>query len=308
VHGNTEEPFYPEYNTAMITVAFIIYRKWAYRIFENIKAFEKTHPFFSVDTIITTENRQFDRPSNYPDVKYIEVDGKDNGKIHEILTERKVDIVCFYGWSWIVREPILSDFTCLCLHPSPLPKYRGGTPIQHQIIHGEKHSAVTVFRMGKGIDDGDIYMQLPLSLEGSIDDIFGQMVDQGTRITKRFLTDLDKDTVRFTPQKDLDKNPPFKRRRPEDGVFSLGQLTHLTYPYMANCVRALSTPYPNLRIKMEGTELSVQKIQKCLRPPSDARILHEGSTNQKIENGKDPVYIRLKDGCAKLTGYTVEVR
>ena len=27
------------------------------------------------------------------------------------------------------------------LHPSPLPKYRGGSPIQNQIINGEKKSA-----------------------------------------------------------------------------------------------------------------------------------------------------------------------
>jgi methionyl-tRNA formyltransferase len=291
----------------MTHVSFVIYRSWAYRIFKQTKTFEKTHPFFSVDTIITTKDHEFDGSFTYPDVKIFEVDGKDNGKIHEILTERKVDIVCFYGWSWIVREPILSDFTCLCLHPSPLPKYRGGTPIQHQIIHGEKQSAVTIFRMGTGIDDGDIYMQRPISLDGTIQDIFGRMVTEGAAITKHFLTDLNKNTIRFTPQKDLDNHPPFKRRRPEDSVFSLKQLTHLEYPYLENCVRALSSPYPNLKIKMEGMELSVQTIKKCPHPPSEATILGEESTNQLVGNGKNPLYIRLKDGCAVLTGYAVKV-
>ena len=45
------------------------------------------------------------------------------------------------------------------LHPSPLPKFRGGSPIQNQIIRGEKISAVTIFKINKIIDGGDIYFQ-----------------------------------------------------------------------------------------------------------------------------------------------------
>ena len=43
------------------------------------------------------------------------------------------DIVLFYGWSWKVSEKLINKFDCLMLHPSPLPKYRGGSPIQNQI-------------------------------------------------------------------------------------------------------------------------------------------------------------------------------
>ena len=45
------------------------------------------------------------------------------------------------------------------LHPSPLPKFRGGSPIQNQIIRGKKISAVTIFKINKIIDGGDIYFQ-----------------------------------------------------------------------------------------------------------------------------------------------------
>ena len=41
-------------------------------------------------------------------------------------------------------------------------------------IDGVKIEAVTIFKMGKGLDDGDIISQLPLSLEGNIKDIFNQ--------------------------------------------------------------------------------------------------------------------------------------
>ena len=45
------------------------------------------------------------------------------------------------------------------LHPSPLPKYRGGSPIQNQIINGESKSAVTLFKINNKIDQGDIIYQ-----------------------------------------------------------------------------------------------------------------------------------------------------
>ena len=45
------------------------------------------------------------------------------------------DLILFYGWSKIVPEKIINDFICLMLHPSDLPKFRGGSPIQNQILN-----------------------------------------------------------------------------------------------------------------------------------------------------------------------------
>ena len=42
------------------------------------------------------------------------------------------------------------------LHPSPLPKFRGGSPIQNQIIRNKKKSMVTIFRINNILDGGDI--------------------------------------------------------------------------------------------------------------------------------------------------------
>ena len=55
----------------------------------------------------------------------------------------------FYGWSWIVKEKIYNNFLCLGLHPSKLPEYKGGSPLQHQIIDGKKRSSVTVLKLTK---------------------------------------------------------------------------------------------------------------------------------------------------------------
>ena len=62
-----------------------------------------------------------------------------------VIDKFQPDLILFYGWSWKVETSIIKKYKCIMLHPSPLPKYRGGSPIQNQIINGEKISAVTLF-------------------------------------------------------------------------------------------------------------------------------------------------------------------
>ena len=108
------------------------YREWALKIYKKLenKGFE----------IYLIDNK-----SDFDENKIIDYDP---------------DFILFYGWSWIIQERLINDYLCVMLHPSPLPKYRGGSPIQNQIINGEKDSAVSLFIMDKGIDTGDIMVKI----------------------------------------------------------------------------------------------------------------------------------------------------
>ena len=71
---------------------------------------------------------------------------KDQGNIDfSFLDILKPEFVLFYGWSWKIPVEIVSNYKCLMLHPSDLPKYRGGSPIQNQILNGILDSKVTIF-------------------------------------------------------------------------------------------------------------------------------------------------------------------
>ena len=61
----------------------------------------------------------------------------------------------------IVPEPFLAipRRTTICFHPSLLPRYRGGSAINWQLIRGEKETGVTVFWPDAGIDTGPILLQ-----------------------------------------------------------------------------------------------------------------------------------------------------
>jgi methionyl-tRNA formyltransferase len=61
----------------------------------------------------------------------------------------------------IVPEPLLAipRRGSLCFHPSLLPRYRGGSAINWQLIRGETRTGVTVFWPDAGIDTGPILVQ-----------------------------------------------------------------------------------------------------------------------------------------------------
>jgi methionyl-tRNA formyltransferase len=172
----------------------------------------------------------------------------------EVLRDFRPDFVLFYGWSWYVSEELLSDFKCLMLHPSPLPKYRGGSPIQNQIIAGESDSKVSIFLMTKEMDAGDIVAQEYLSLNGSISDIFTRIESIGIRITSEIINS----SFNPVPQQHCDATY-FRRRTPEESEITLDELSTMSSVYIYNKIRMLADPYPNAYIRMiDGKRLIIK--------------------------------------------------
>ncbi len=60
----------------------------------------------------------------------------------------------------------------LNIHPSLLPKYRGASPIQTQILNDEKNVGVTIMQIDKGMDTGPIIAQRKTSPPSTKNDNF----------------------------------------------------------------------------------------------------------------------------------------
>jgi methionyl-tRNA formyltransferase len=81
------------------------------------------------------------------------------------------DLVVVVSYGQIIPVEIL-DFPklgCINVHASLLPRYRGAAPIQRAIMAGETLSGVTTMAMDKGLDTGDIIMQLPVKIGADMD-------------------------------------------------------------------------------------------------------------------------------------------
>ena len=206
------------------------YRKWALNIYRKIA-------------------------QNYNDGDICIIDSYENYKNFSVR-EYKPDFILFYGWSWIVDKDIINEYKCLMLHPSKLPKYRGGSPIQNQIIRGETNSAVTLFIMNEGVDSGNIVFQETMSLSGEIDDIFSRIENLGYKGTMKFLHNPN-----YGIKQIEESATYFKRRQKYESEITLKELKEQPAEYIYNKIRMLKDPYPNAYFRsQDGKKIIIKDV------------------------------------------------
>jgi methionyl-tRNA formyltransferase len=70
--------------------------------------------------------------------------------------------VCAFGQ--IVREPLLSEWPMLNVHPSLLPRWRGAAPIERALMAGDERTGVSVMQVTAGLDSGPVALREEVSI------------------------------------------------------------------------------------------------------------------------------------------------
>lgn len=89
--------------------------------------------------------------------------------------EPELIVVAAYGRILPPAVLELPKYGCLNVHASLLPDYRGASPINACILHGETKAGVTIMQMDAGLDTGDMLLKestdiLPEESYGSLHD------------------------------------------------------------------------------------------------------------------------------------------
>jgi len=108
-----------------------------------------------------TETKIWAEENNVP---FIEQEKLKDKSFLEKLKDYDLFIVASYGK--IVPKVILDmpKYGVLNIHPSLLPKYRGPSPLQEQILNNEQIIGVTVMKMDEQIDHGPIITQSKIEI------------------------------------------------------------------------------------------------------------------------------------------------
>ena len=94
-----------------------------------------------------------------------------------VVDDVKPDWVFFFHWSDIVPKEVYEKYKCAVIHTGNLPKDRGGSPIQNQILNGINNTKVNIIEMSDPVDSGAIYCSHPITLQGNIKDIWLSIAD-----------------------------------------------------------------------------------------------------------------------------------
>jgi len=197
-----------------MNILYCAYRDWALQILESLQTNFVQHNF----DLLT-----------------------DKSDLEGTLEKRRYDLILFVGWSWYVEKNIIEEYYCVCLHPSPLPKYRGGSPIQNQILSGETEGAVTLFRMDDLVDHGPIIFQEEISLTGTLDEIFSEISQVGKLGIELLIDNFP--NVSLTPQNEDDASY-YSRRTPASSEITQSELMNMSSLQLHNKIRCLQSPYP----------------------------------------------------------------
>ncbi len=184
----------------------------------------------------------------------IELDLVTNNKALEAaIKSASYDAVIVAGWSWILSDDIVKNNYVVGVHPSDLPNYSGGSPLQHQIIDGLTESRATLFKLTQKIDAGPILDKEDISLQGGINEIFHNLRKVTNKLVIRFINLWPNNIETYIKHTD----PPRKRLKPEDGEVKCGHTAKDLY----NMIRCREDPYPNVYIKDSTGTLLIKRVE-----------------------------------------------
>jgi methionyl-tRNA formyltransferase len=209
--------------------------------------------------------------------------------------EPDVVLVCAFGA--LLREPLLSQFELLNVHPSLLPRWRGAAPVERAVMAGDEQTGVCIMRVTAGLDSG------PVCLVGrepiAPDDTYGTLVPRLQELAATLLL------------RALDERPDCAEQTEEGVTYAdkIGPADRTLDPAAApavndRVVRAL-TPHIGARVELaDGTFLGV--LRTAVRDPDAAgglradgeRLLLGGLELLEVQ----PAGGRPMDGAAYLRG------
>ncbi len=109
---------------------------------------------------------------------------KDPATVAE-LAALEPDIMIVIAYGLLLPKAVLEipKFGCINVHASLLPRWRGASPIQQAILHGDNETGVTIMQMDIGLDTGNMLHKaicpiLPTDTAGTLHDKLAQISAQ----------------------------------------------------------------------------------------------------------------------------------
>jgi methionyl-tRNA formyltransferase len=194
-------------------------------------------------------------------------------------------LVCAFGQ--LIREPLLSEYPMLNVHPSLLPRWRGAAPIERAMMAGDEVTGVCVMRLTAGLDSGPVALveEVPIDPEEDFAALSARLAGVGGDLLVRALDLQAEGSLEFSEQGEdgvtyAEKIEPGERRL--DPERPAGEL--------AAKVRAL-TPHVGAYVELpDGERLGVRR----------AKAVDEQAEPGKLETRFDALLLGCGEGALQL--------
>ncbi|MCM8525848.1 MAG: methionyl-tRNA formyltransferase [Lentisphaeraceae bacterium] len=95
------------------------------------------------------------------------IDNINNQDYLNRLHSLQPDFIVVIAFGQLLKESVLElpAISCINVHASILPKYRGASPINASILAGDKKTGITFMKMEKGLDSGPVFKVLEVEID-----------------------------------------------------------------------------------------------------------------------------------------------
>ncbi len=192
-------------------------------------------------------------------------------KYEEALPLFKPELNVCKSFGEIIPEFFLDypKFKSINIHFSLLPKYRGAVPIQMAILNGDEYSGISIIKMSKDLDDGDILAQFEEKIQKDDTNISlrKRLVKKTTEVLPEVLMKWTRGEIELKKQNGEKATFCFKEDiSKEKAKVDFGKKTAVEIDRM---VRAL-LPWPVAWMLINGKKTKIFKVkindEKILKP------------------------------------------
>lgn len=196
-----------------------------------------------------------------------------DGSFAEVLDETSPDLIVVAAYGRILPEYILNypRFGCINVHGSILPKYRGAAPIQRAVINGESESGVTIMKMAKGMDTGDMILveKTDIAASDTAGSLFDRLAELGAAALLRAIEQIMNGTAVYTKQNDAEATyaPMIDKAEAQvDFSHSAASVAHLIMGM---------NPSPGAFIEVDGCRLKLHEAYTWKETKAPAGVITE---------------------------------
>ena len=216
---------------------------------------------------------------------------------HKII-DKKPDIIITAAYGQIIPEQLLQypKYGCINVHGSLLPKLRGGAPIHHAIINGDKEAGVTIMYMDKKMDAGDIISKKSTNINQDtiLDDLYKEISILGRDLLIETLPNIINGTNDRIKQNEEEVTFGFNITKEEERINF-----NNTAKDIHNRIRGLSS-VPGAYTTINGKRMKIYLSEKTNTiSKKEPGVIEDITNNGILVNTKD-YQILLKD--IKLEG------
>ena len=183
----------------------------------------------------------------------------------QTIKSLKPDVLFSFYYRQMISDDILSivNGKAYNLHGSLLPKYRGRSPLNWAVLHGETEAGVTLHKMVKKADRGEIVDQQGFDIleEDDICTLQPKMSNAASILLERALPAILAGTEKLIPQ-DESKASYFGGRKAEDGIIHWEK----SAKEINDLIRAVTDPFPGAFTFYNGRKIIIWSAKVLATP------------------------------------------